>query len=200
MAKNKFKKSSNDKRYRVNDQIRVREVRVVDPDGSQVGVLPTRTALSRAYDYGLDLIEVAPQARPPVCRIGDFGKLRYEHSKKQKQQKKKSSQQVTKTVQLKPNIGENDLNRKIADIQKFIDKGFRVVVQLTVKGRQRKFMGLAQDQTIGKVKESLVAATMEKPQSQGHKVTVTFSKDAAAARELEKRAAEEEAKDAPQAS
>lgn len=182
---NKFKKN-NEKKYRVNGRIRAREVRVIDPDGAQLGVLPIRDAITKATELGLDLVEMAPNARPPVCRITDFGKMRYDASKKQKILKKKSNQQITKTIKMKPNIGENDLNRKIADVQKFIDKGYRVVVQLSVKGRQRKFMQLAQDQTIFKVKEGLVAAIMEKPQSQGSQVTVTFTKDVAAAAKLEK--------------
>jgi translation initiation factor IF-3 len=184
---NNFKKN-NEKKYRVNGRIRAREVRVIDPEGSQLGVLPIRDALTRATELGLDLVEMAPNARPPVCRITDFGKMRYDASKKQKTLKKKSNQQIIKTVKMKPNIGENDLNRKIADVQKFINKGYRVVVQLSVKGRQRKFMQLAQDQTIFKVQEGLVAAIMEKPQSQGSQVTVTFIKDAAAAAKLEKTA------------
>lgn len=182
----KFKKKSNEKRYRVNGRIRAREVRVIGPEGEQLGVLPIREAITKASEFGLDLVEMAPNARPPVCRISDFGKMRYDASKKQKQQKKKSNQQITKTVKMKPNIGENDLNRKIADVQKFIDKGYRVVVQLSVRGRQRKFMQLAQDQTIYKVQDGLVAAIMEKPQTQGSQVTATFSKDMAAAAKLEK--------------
>ena len=186
----KFKKNSNEKRYRVNGRIRAREVRVIDPEGAQLGVLPIRDAMTRATELGLDLVEMAPNAKPPVCRITDFGKMRYDASKKQKNLNKKNNQQTTKTVKMKPNIGENDLNRKIADVQKFIDKGYRVVVQLSVKGRQRKFMQLAQDQTIFKVQEGLIAATMERPQAQGSQVTATFTKDAAAAIKLEKAAQE----------
>lgn len=186
----KFKKNSNEKRYRVNGRIRAREVRVIDPQGTQLGVLPIRDAITRATELGLDLVEMAPDANPPVCRIADFGKMRYDASKKQKTLNKKSNQQITKMVKMKPNIGENDLKRKIADVQKFIDKGYRVVVQLSVRGRQRKFMQLAQDQTIFKVKEGLVAAIMERPQSQGSQVTVTFSKDVTAAAKLEKSAQE----------
>jgi len=184
----KFKKDSG-KQYRVNGRIRAREVRVIGPEGQQLGIFPIREAQTKASEYGLDLVEMAPHARPPVCRIVDFGKMRYDASKKQKQLKKKSNQQTTKTVKMKPNIGEHDLNRKIADVQKFIDKGYRVVVQLSVKGRQRKFMQLAQDQTIFKVQGGLVAAIMEKPQAQGYQVTATFTKDLAEAAKIETAAA-----------
>jgi len=185
-GKYKNKSDKDERKYRVNGRIRAREVRVIDPDGNQLGVMSSRDALKKAEELGLDLVEMAPNARPPVCRITDFGKMRYDATKKQKQLKKKSNQQITKTIRMKPNIGEADLNRKIADVQKFIDKGYRVIVQLSVKGRQKKFMALAQEQTIGKMKEGLVYAQMEKPQSQGSQVTVTFTKDVAAAAKADK--------------
>ena len=187
MKDGNFRKKSDDQRkYRVNERIRAREVRVIGPDGDQLGVMSSRDALAKAGEHGLDLVEMAPNARPPVCRIIDFGKMRYDATKKQKQLKKNSNQQITKTIRVKPNIGEADLNRKIADVQKFIDKGYRVIVQLSVKGRQKKFMALAQEQTIGRMQDGLVYAQMEKPQSQGSQVTVTFTKDLAAAAKAEK--------------
>jgi translation initiation factor IF-3 len=181
MAKtDKFNKGKpKGKRIRINDQIRAREVRVVGPDGGQIGVLHIREAQTRAQEHGLDLIEIAPQASPPVCRIGDFGKMRYDQTKKDKQLKKNSNQQITKTVKMKPNIGESDLTRKIADIDKFLTKGHRVVVQIRFKGREKKFMQLAQDQLLGKIKEQLPEATMEKPSFQGYQITATFSKPVA---------------------
>ena len=187
MKDGNFRKKSDDQRkYRVNERMRAREVRVIGPDGDQLGVMSSRDALAKAGEHGLDLVEMAPNARPPVCRIIDFGKMRYDATKKQKQLKKNSNQQITKTIRVKPNIGEADLNRKIADVQKFIDKGYRVIVQLSVKGRQKKFMALAQEQTIGRMQDGLVYAQMEKPQSQGSQVTVTFTKDLAAAAKAEK--------------
>jgi len=164
-----------DKKYRVNDRIRARTVRVIGPEGGQVGVMSKYDAISKAKEFGMDLVEIAQDAKPPVCKIADFGKMRYEHSKKQKQQRKKQAQSV-KTVQFRPNIGESDLHRKITDIQKFLDKGHRVVVQVTMKGRQKANPRLAETQTIGKIQETLIDASMEKPSRQGGRITVAFTK------------------------
>lgn len=168
-------RNSFDKKYRVNDRIRARQVRVIGPEGGQIGIMSKYDAIAKAKSFGLDLVEIAQYANPPVCKIADFGKMRYEHGKKQKQQRKKKSQPV-KTVQFRPNIGEADLNRKITDIQKFLDKGHRVVVQVTMRGRQRRHSRLAETLTIDKIQETLVDAVMEKPQHQGGRITVAFSK------------------------
>jgi translation initiation factor IF-3 len=175
MAKIGKKNAKKQNRYRVNDQIRIREVRVVGPDGSQIGVLPIQDAKDKAKEYGLDLVEIAPQARPPVCRIVDFGKMRYDQTKKEKQLKKNSSQQSSKTIKMKPNIGDNDLQRKISDIQKFLEKGHRVVVIIRFKGREKKFVQNVQEDLLGKVQEGLEFAVMDKPSMQGSQVTATFT-------------------------
>ena len=155
----------------------MREVRLIGPDGNQLGVMATDKALATAKQQGLDLVEIAPQARPPVCKIADFGKMRYDFSKKQKQLQKNQNTQTTKTIRVRPNIGEADLVRKIAETQKFIDKGFRVLVQVTMKGRQKKFHQLAEDNTIYRVRDALIGGLMEKPQRQGGRITAVFSKD-----------------------
>lgn len=103
--------------------------------------------------------------------------MRYDFSKKQKQIRKNQNIQTTKTIQIKPNIGEADLARKIGKVQQFIDKGFRVIVQVTMKGRQKKFSNLAEGNTIDRVKENLVGGLMEKPSRQGGKITAVFTKD-----------------------
>ena len=168
-----FKKPQNTKsRYRLNEQIRIREVRVIGPDGEQLGVLLTAAALQKAQELELDLIEIAPTARPPVCKIADWGKLRYEMSKKEKQGKQKG--QNVKTVQLSANIGENDLARKISDAQRFIDEGHRVLVQVIMKGREAKHSKLVQENTIKKMQAALANATMEQVQLLGLKITATF--------------------------
>lgn len=127
----------NQKTHRLNEEIRARKVRLIGPNGEQLGVLTTQDALIQAQNFGLDLVEVAAQAKPPVCRILDYGKMKYDASKKQK----KSSQKVVKkTIKLKHNIEQFDLQRKINDAQKFIDKGFQVSVQMTVRGRAKNFL------------------------------------------------------------
>lgn len=164
------------KKYRVNEQIRVREVRVIDSAGNQLGVLPINAALEKAKEVSLDLVEIAPDARPPVCKIVDFGKMRYEFTKKQKQMKKNNTSQPVKTVKLSPNIGENDLSRKISDIQNFLDKGHKVVVQVQMQGRQVKYSRLAEQNTLDKIKTSLKDVILEGQQQQGNRITATFAK------------------------
>lgn len=177
--KNNKKFQKNDpfaKKYRVNDQIRVREVRVIDATGNQLGVIPTVVALEKARESNLDLVEIAPEARPPVCKIIDFGKMRYEFTKKQKQMRKNSSSQPPKMVKLSPNIGENDLLRKISDIQNFLDKGHRVIVQVKMEGRQVKYSRLAEQNTIDRIKNGLKDVVLENQQQQGNRITATFAK------------------------
>lgn len=173
-----FQKQNNKFRLRINDQIRIREVRLIGPDGAQIGVIPTNIAQQKAQELGLDLIEIVPDSKPPVCKIADWGKLKYELSKKEKGNKQKGQQQ--KVVQLTPNIGENDLSRKIADMQKFLDKGHRVLVYVTMKGRESKHIKLVQENTIKKIQSSLTNATMEQVQLQGPKIIASFIHSTAA--------------------
>jgi len=161
-------------RQRTNGNIRAKLVRVIDSSGAQMGVVSLKEAQAKALAEGLDLIEIAPDARPPVCRIADYGKMQYEESKKKKENKKKQHAQATKTIQLSPGIGENDLQRKIADVQKFLDKGHRVVVCVTMKGRQKRHPDEAFKQ-IEKVKEA-VDGICDNPTRQGAKITAVFMK------------------------
>jgi len=169
-----FRPNNNFKfRLRINEQIRIREVRLIGPDGVQLGVVPTNVAQQKAQEFGLDLIEIAPMAKPPVCKIADWGKMKYELSIKEKSAKQKSSNQ--KTIQLTPNIGENDLLRKVNDIQKFLDKGHRVLVQVFMKGREAKHMKLVQENTIKRIESLLTNAVMEQTQLQGPRIIATFA-------------------------
>lgn len=169
-----FKQNDTGVQFRINERIRARQIRLIDADGEQVGVVSLEDGLRRAQAINLDLIEVAPNAKPPVCKIGDFGKLRFEASKKAKNNKQQ--QQVIKTVQFSPNIGESDLLRKINEIQKFIDKGFKVNLQVTMKGRQQQYAKLAQDHTIEVVKQKLVDAQVQDIKRQDNRITATVVK------------------------
>jgi translation initiation factor IF-3 len=125
------------RKHRINDEITSRSVRVIGPEGEKIGVLSIREALYMASDEGLDLVEVAPVAKPPVCKILDYGKLRYEMGKKQK--KSHGQKTIVKTIKIKHNIEDFDLERKISEIQKFVDKNFKVAVQMMLRGRARDF-------------------------------------------------------------
>jgi translation initiation factor IF-3 len=117
----------------------VREVRVILDDGDetvQLGVLPTRDALNKARELGLDLVEVSPTARPPVCRIMDFGKYKYEQAKKSRQSKKRQHQVVVKEVKMRPKIEKHDYDFKKKHIVEFLDQGDKVKVTLMFRGRE----------------------------------------------------------------
>lgn len=120
----------------INEQIRDREVRVVSAKGEQLGIMSSRDAFKLAQEAGLDLVKIAPTARPPVCKIIDYGKFRYEQARKEKEAKKKQKTVEIKEVRLSPNIDENDLNTKAGAARKFITKGNRVKVTLRFRGRE----------------------------------------------------------------
>ena len=133
------------RRYRTNQYIRVPEVRLIDEKGEQVGVVPIAVALQKARDAGQDLIEIAPQAKPPVCKIIDFSKFRYEMAKKEKESKKKQKNMQLKEVRLRTRIAENDFNVKLKKIRDFLEDGDKVQITVMFSGRemQHKDLGLA---------------------------------------------------------
>ncbi|MDR3019662.1 MAG: translation initiation factor IF-3 [Treponema sp.] len=121
---------------RINNEIRVPRVRVVAPDGESLGILPIAEAISRAGDYALDLVEVAPTADPPVCRIMDYGKFKYEKSKKAKEAKKKQHIMQLKEIKLHPKTDDHDFNFKLDHARKFLLKGDRVKATVVFRGRE----------------------------------------------------------------
>lgn len=120
----------------INEQIRDKEVRVISESGEQLGVMTSKEAMKLAEEAGVDLIKIAPTAKPPVCKIMDFGKYRYEQTRKEKEAKKKQRVIEIKEVRLSPNIDKNDLNTKVNMARKFISKGDKVKVTLRFKGRE----------------------------------------------------------------
>ena len=124
----------------INEQIRDKEVRLIGKDGEQLGVMSAREALQRAAEAELDLVKIAPMAKPPVCRIIDYGKFRYEQARKDKEAKKKQKVIEVKEVRLSPNIDTNDLNTKMSAARKFLEKGDKVKVTLRFRGREMAHM------------------------------------------------------------
>ncbi|HZK18367.1 MAG TPA: translation initiation factor IF-3 [Clostridia bacterium] len=120
----------------MNERIRAREVRLVDAEGTQLGIMSPREAMRIAEDRQLDLVEVAPQARPPVCRIMDFGKYKYEQSKREKEAKKKQKVINVKEVKMRPSIEEHDYNVKLRNILRFLKDGDKVKVTVFFRGRE----------------------------------------------------------------
>jgi translation initiation factor IF-3 len=121
---------------RVNDKIRAKEVRVVAPDGSQIGVKDRDEALWLAEQLGLDLVEVAPEAQPPVCRLMDYGKYRYEQSVRGREARKKQTRTVIKEVKFRPKIDNHDFDTKRRKAEEFLDEGHKVKVTMMFRGRE----------------------------------------------------------------
>ncbi len=141
-------------KHRVNQQITASEVRLIGVDGKLVGVLSIREALRIAEESGLDLIEMAPDAKPPVCRIQDYGKLRYREQKKAAEARKRSSVQVVKELRLRYSTDKHDLETKIRAARKFLEDGDRVRFQMRFRGREVAYRDLG-EQTLRKVVELL---------------------------------------------
>ena len=124
----------------INEQIRDREVRVIGEEGQQLGVMPPKEAMKLAKEANVDLVKIAPSANPPVCKLVNYGKYRYELARKEKEAKKKQKTIEIKEVRLSPNIDVNDLNTKISAARKFLTKGNKVKVTLRFRGREMAHM------------------------------------------------------------
>ncbi|MEF9865637.1 MAG: translation initiation factor IF-3 [Oscillospiraceae bacterium] len=128
--------SANKKELEINEDIRDKEVRLIDADGSQLGVVSTMDAMKLAEDKSLDLVKIAPQAIPPVCKIMDYGKYRFELQKKDKEAKKNQKVVEIKEIRLSLNIDSNDFNTKVAQAMKFLAKGDKVKTSIRFRGRE----------------------------------------------------------------
>ena len=124
----------------INEQIRDKEVRLIGEDGAQLGVMSSKDAYKLAKEADLDLVKISPKAKPPVCKIIDYGKYKYEQSRKDKEAKKKQKTIEIKEVRLSPNIEENDIKTKSNMARKFIEKGDKVKVTLRFRGREMAHM------------------------------------------------------------
>ncbi|MBC8532533.1 translation initiation factor IF-3 [Clostridiales bacterium NSJ-40] len=124
------------KELQINEQIRDKEVRVIDSDGSQLGVMPASEALERAYARDLDLVKIAPKATPPVCKIIDYGKYRFEQAKREKEAKKNQHIVEIKEIRLSLNIDTHDFNTKLGHAKRFLSEGNKVKVSIRFRGRE----------------------------------------------------------------
>jgi len=124
----------------INEQIREKEIRVIGTEGEQLGIMSSRDAMKLAEEAELDLVMIAPNANPPVCKIIDYGKYRYEQLRKEKEAKKKQHQTEIKEIRLSPNIDTGDLNTKVNAARKFLEKGDKVKVTLRFRGREMAHM------------------------------------------------------------
>ncbi len=161
----------------MNERIRYPEIRVVGDDGSQLGVMVTREAIALARSKGLDLIEVAPQAQPPVCKIIDYGKYKYEQSKREKDASKKQKQSDLKGIKMFPHIDEHDFQVKVKSAMKFLVDGDKVKVTIQFKGREITHPEFGRQQMEKIVQMTAeVGAQVEKPAAlEGRQMTMILS-------------------------
>ena len=157
------------KDLRINEQIRVREVRFIDGKGQQLGVIPTREALDIAREAGGDLVEISPSANPPVCKVLDYGKYKFEQEKKLKESRKKQKLLKLKEIRMQPKIEKHDLGFKSKHVQEFLDEGNKVKVTVRFRGRELAHTELGRDVLV-KVTENLEEGTfsvVRRPQMEG---------------------------------
>ncbi len=163
---------------RVNNDIRAREVRVIDPEGNMLGVMPAREGQRQAELRNLDLIEVAPKAKPPVCKIMDYGKYVYEVQKKEKHQRKQQQQQQMKEIRFKPNIQEHDFNFKTRHAREFIESGNKVKATVMFRGREMAHKDFGRDVIDRFVEELSDIAKIDSPvKSEGRFINVVMAPD-----------------------
>ncbi len=160
---------------RVNDRIRATEVRLIGEDGSQLGVFPLRDALALAEEAGLDLVEVSPDAKPPVCRLTDYGKFKYQQSKKAHEAKKKQTIVETKEVTLTPNTDSHDLETKQNHIRRWVAERHRVRVGVKFRGRELSHIDLGY-KVLGELMAGLegLLAQEAPPKMEGRRLVVTL--------------------------
>lgn len=170
---NSFREGKTISNLFINEQIRDKEVRVIGEDGEQLGVMSSKEALQRAEEAGLDLVKIAPTAKPPVCKIVDYGKFKYEQTRKDKEAKKKQKVIEIKEIRLTPNIDTNDLNTKVNAARKFIQKGDKVKITLRFRGREMAHMGKSKPM-LDKFAEALsdIAVIEKAPKIEGRSMTM----------------------------
>ena len=163
-------------RVRINEQIKVPEVRLIDADGQQVGVMPTREALAQAAEASLDLVEVAPLASPPVCRVMDYGKFKYQQSKKHQEARRRQTIIQVKEIKMRPKIEEHDMGFKLRNSRRFLEEGDKVKIAVIFRGREiahtdRGFRLLAQ------VTEALadIATVEQDPRLEGRNLSMILT-------------------------
>ena len=160
----------------INEQIRDKEIRLIGENGEQLGIMSARDAMKLAREAELDLVKIAPTAKPPVCKIIDYGKYRYELARKEKEAKKKQKVIEIKEVRLTPNIDVNDLNTKVGSARKFLQKGNKVKVTLRFRGREMAHMQASRHVLDDFAKELSDVAVVDKaPKIEGRSMTKFLS-------------------------
>jgi translation initiation factor IF-3 len=162
--------------YRINQQIRAREVRLIDENNENVGVVSLRDALQRAADNELDLVEVAPNADPPVCKIMDFGKFLYERAKKDREARKQQKQIEVKEIRLRPKTDDHHRSFKVRDARRWLEEGMKVKVRIRFRGREITYPEIARDM-LAEIAEDLkdVAVIEQSPNMEGRTMLMVLA-------------------------
>ncbi len=160
----------------INEQIRDKEIRLIGEHGEQLGIMSAKEAYFKAQDAGLDLIKIAPTAKPPVCKIADYGKYKYEQLRREKEAKKRQKEIEVKELRLSPNIDDNDLNTKANQAKKFLSKGDKLKVSLRFRGREMAHVG-SNSQVLDKFIELVadVGVIEKAPKLEGRNMSVTIA-------------------------
>ena len=163
-------------KFRINEFIKTNSVRLIDEKGNNLGVLDTKEAIKKALDVGLDLVEVSPQVDPPVCKILDFGKFKYEAQKKASTAKKKQKEITIKEIKMRPGIDVHDYDFKIKAAEKFIGQGDKVKFPIRFKGREFEHHDIAES-LMGRIREKMEAVSKieQEPKLEGRQFTMIFS-------------------------
>ncbi len=161
---------------RANNRIRALEVRLIDPDGEQLGVFPIKEALANANERGLDLVEVSPNSKPPVCRIMDFGKYKYQQKKRLQEARKKQSIVQIKELKLRPKIDEHDFQFKLRHIERFLGEGNKAKITVIFRGREIAHKELGRAILDRLVKETKELGTIDMgPKQEGRNLVMVLS-------------------------
>lgn len=169
-------RSATKDKHRINRAITAQQVRLIDQNGEAVGVVDIREAMVRAREAGMDLVEVAPQAKPPVCKIINYGKLKYEMQKKKAEARKKQKVIEIKEVKLTPSIGEHDYQVKMKNIKRFIDDGNKVKITLRFRGREISHKEIGENLLKRVLEETQEIAKCDgKPQLEGRQMMMVIS-------------------------
>ena len=162
--------------HQINEDIRDKEVRLISSDGQQLGIMSSRDALAVAAKAGLDLVKISPKATPPVCKVMDYGKYRFEQSKREKEAKKNQHVVEIKEIRMSPSIDVGDLNTKLRNADKFLDAGNRVKVTVRFRGREMAHTNIGEE-LLKKFAESCaeIASLDRKPKLEGRHMTILLS-------------------------
>ena len=181
--------------HEINEEILDNELRVIGEDGEQLGIMSAEEALKIAEERDLDLVKISPQAKPPVCKIMDYGKYRFEQAKREKEAKKNQRVMEVKEIRMSPGIGENDLNTKLKSAQKFIADGDRVKVSIRFRGREMAHTNIGEQILREFAEKCGETANMDKePKLEGRNMSMFLSpKSAAAIKKAQKEKAKAEA-------